>query len=330
MQHASKQLLEIRLDTTSTLQTLQMNLLMAKTIGTIDMETLQLSLGLVSKASRRVIIALRQVASAVEDAGQRVHQCSSHSASIASFAAGRAQADAAARCDDMVQAALPPTDNAGSASAPASAHEASPDDAASSSPRPSKPASALPNAATGKQGAAGAVLEARMQNDKLLRQLNKELLELQSRARDHLQKPSGSSVWAGIPSEAYSQAFQLIAEILLMSTEAACTEIQTALVNAAGKDFLPMTLEVVLKHHFAFVEACKSGLAMSVDLQTQLLRLGSLLDAQALISALQKGAKPRLVSCFDALPEERKVPLIATLDNYFELLCSAVVASRIV
>jgi len=330
MQHASKQLLEIRLDTTSTLQTLQMNLLMAKTIGTIDMETLQLSLGLVSKASRRVIIALRQVASAVEDAGQRVHQCSSHSASIASFAAGRAQADAAARCDDMVQAALPPTDNAGSASAPASAHEASPDDAASSSPRPSKPASAPPNAATGKQGAAGAVLEARMQNDKLLRQLNKELLELQSRARDHLQKPSGSSVWAGIPSEAYSQAFQLIAEILLMSTEAACTEIQTALVNAAGKDFLPMTLEVVLKHHFACVEACKSGLAMSVDLQTQLLRLGSLLDAQALISALQKGAKPRLVSCFDALPEERKVPLIATLDNYFELLCSAVVASRIV
>jgi len=303
----------------------QMNLLMAKTIGTIDMETLQLSLGLVSKASRRVIIALRQVASAVEDAGQRVHQCSSHSASIASFAAGRAQADAAARCDDMVQAALPPTDNAGSASAPASAHEASPDDAASSSPRPSKPASAPPNAATGKQGAAGAVLEARMQNDKLLRQLNKELLELQSRARDHLQKPSGSSVWAGIPSEAYSQAFQLIAEILLMSTEAACTEIQTA-----GKDFLPMTLEVVLKHHFACVEACKSGLAMSVDLQTQLLRLGSLLDAQALISALQKGAKPRLVSCFDALPEERKVPLIATLDNYFELLCSAVVASRIV
>ena len=54
------------------------------------------------------------------------------------------------------------------------------------------------------------------------------------------------------------------------------------------------------------------------------------ITVQALISALQKGAKPRLVSCFDALPEERKAPLIATLGNYFELLCSAVVASRIV
>merc|ERR1719235_2798255 len=82
MQHASKQLLDIRLDTTSTLQTLQMNLQMAKTIGTIDAETLKLSLGLVSKASRRLIAALRQVAGAVADAAQCARQCGSHSKSV--------------------------------------------------------------------------------------------------------------------------------------------------------------------------------------------------------------------------------------------------------
>merc|ERR1711881_776545 len=107
MQHASKSLLEIRSDTTSTLQTLQMNLQMAKTIGTIDPETLQLSLGLVSKASRRIIAALRQVAGAVEDAAQRGRQCGSHSLSMASFAAGRAQAEATAE-DDSARFALPP------------------------------------------------------------------------------------------------------------------------------------------------------------------------------------------------------------------------------
>merc|ERR1712178_364058 len=84
---------------------------MAKTIGNIDAETLQLSLGLVSKASRRIIAALRQVAGAVGDAAERGRQCSSHSTSIVSFATGRA--NAAEDDDEAARLALPPAPDSG-------------------------------------------------------------------------------------------------------------------------------------------------------------------------------------------------------------------------
>jgi hypothetical protein len=340
MQHASQQLLEIRLDTSSTLQTLQMNLLMAKTIGSIDAETLQLSLGLVSKASRRILSALRQVVGAVEDAAHRGRQCSAHAVSISAFAAGRARADAAAEEEDEAErlalpgpAAPPTAKGPQTTESPSNGEKAA--EAASAGdetglPKSAKPPSPVPtdHPTSTKKTAAAAALESRMQNDKLLRQLNKELLDLQRRAREHLQKPSGSSILADISSEASSQTLQLVAEVLLVATEAVLADVRVG--DSKSKDISTSVLEASLKRHFGFVEAASCGLAMTTDLRTQLVRLGALLNAQALINALQKGVKPRLAACYSTLLEETGTPLIAVLDQYFEVLCSAVVASRIV
>lgn len=135
---------------------------------------------------------------------------------------------------------------------------------------------------------------------------------------------------AEVSVETCSQVLQLVAECLLLATEAAGYEIRLGIESQEKpcSEIAPSWLEQTLQRHFGFVSACNCGLALTVNLQTQVLRLGALLDAQAVINALQKGVKPRLLACLNALHEENQAPLFNALEQYFELLCSAVVSSR--
>mmetsp|Transcript_8360 Transcript_8360/g.14087 ORF Transcript_8360/g.14087 Transcript_8360/m.14087 type:complete len:1240 (+) Transcript_8360:71-3790(+) len=331
MQHSAKQLLEVRSDTITTLQTLKTNLQMAKIIGTVDAETLKLSLGLVGKAAKRLIASLRQVASAVADAAQRGRQCSTHAKSIAAFAEGRSEAEEAFADDDFgPQAALPAPDEAYRPESESTFSEPPSADKQPGSPpsakKPPPPDTSQRddvNANAARPQRANAVLESRLQNDRLLRQLNSDLLDLQHRARSHLAK-NGATLLANITTEARSQALQLVAEILLTAAELAKTDVSSIVAGGSNAD----DLDACLARHFDFVEACSCGLAMTMDLRTQLLRLGALLDSQAVICALEKGVKPRLAACCEALGDDKRAPLLAVLDRRFDLLCSSVVAMR--
>lgn len=331
MQHAAHQLLEVRRDTITTLQTLKTNLQMAKIIGTVDAETLKLSLGLVGKAAKRLIASLRQVASAVADAAQRGRQCAAHAKSIAAFAEGRSAAEEACADEDPAsQAALPAPDGfePSQASAGESPHPGEKEP--HSSPKAAKPPTPQAGQSEGGVGAAATksqrgnvVLESRLQNDRLLRQLNADLLDLQRRARTHLAKKTGDAFIADIPPEARSQALQLVAEVLLIAADSAKADFSSGAERTSAAE-----LEKCLDRHFHFVEGCSCGLAMTLDLRTQLLRLGALLDSQAVISAIEKGVKPRLAACFTALNDDERTSLLSVLDRRFDLLCSAVVSSR--
>eukprot|EP00931_Biecheleriopsis_adriatica_P115646 TRINITY_DN91413_c0_g1_i1.p1 TRINITY_DN91413_c0_g1~~TRINITY_DN91413_c0_g1_i1.p1 ORF type:complete len:1201 (-),score=299.63 TRINITY_DN91413_c0_g1_i1:100-3702(-) len=309
LQHTGEQLLEVKRDTVSTLQTLQTNLSMAKIIGTVDAETLKLSLGLVSKAATRIMASLRQVGSALADATQRGQQCAVHAKAVCRFSEGRSAAEA-----DEEPAALPapegaefvpPSEEAGDPAA------AGPEQQASPKGDCSRPRSA--QAPKGPLQQAVAAMQARLQNDRLLRQLNGELVELQRRARTILLKRSGSVV-----EEDETKAFALAAEVLSTATEAVLDS------------FLPDVgnFEASLSRHFGFIETCGNQLlAAPADLHAQLLRFVALLDSQAVLQALQLQVRPRLAArCADA---QNSAPLLAALERHLEVLAAAVVSARL-
>ncbi|CAE8736290.1 unnamed protein product [Polarella glacialis] len=328
MQHNALQLLEIRRDTEGTLQTLKTNLSMAKIIGSCDAETLKLSLGLVSKAASRMMASLRQMTNAVSDALQRGRQCLSHARTVVSFAAGRSAAETEAR-EDPAQAALPAPEAAtdlcggsagkagaeGSAPAPAAAPGFCGQHAGSAAAAQQRPVDhGLTAEAAARQG--------RLQNDCLLRQLNKELLELQSRARAHLAKQRGttSSFSAFLPAEDSARIFRLAAEVLMSATEAVLDAFEPSVARLRGALFCQM----------GFVEACGEAaqLAAPVDFRAQLLRLAVMIDSQVVLGALERQVKPRLAARCKEEPEEVASALLAALDRHFERLSTAIVSAR--
>jgi len=323
MQHAAKQLLDVQRDTILTLQTLKTNLDMARLIGTVDADTLRLSLGLVGKAASRIAASLKLLANAVSDASQRGKQCSAHARSVAGFAARRAAAAAEEDLDENHgMAALPPTSPCEANPPPRSAQETSAEDAppqgqSSAEGTHAHGSSSAPQ--VGEKRQPHVLVETRIQNSALFRQLNTTLVELQRRARTHLAKKGGVAGLTDVSQEAKIQSLHLACEVVLEATEQAVTEFVSA----------PSSLEQVLKKCFSFVEACGSGLAMPVDMRTQLVRLAALLDAQAILAALEKQAKPRLTECCLACAESERAGLMNVLDHRFDLLSNAIISARI-
>lgn len=326
--HGAKQLLEVRRDTETTLQTLKSNLQMANIIGKVDADMLKLSLGLVGKAGGRIVASMRQVASAVADAVRRGRQCCKHAKSIAMFVAGRAAADEeASEGDAAAQAALTAPEGSEFV-APPTAPSSNQSWAPTASPRAAFPASPRAGSAASPppgerplQERGPAPLEARLQNDRLLRQLNTELLELQRRARAHLAKNS-ALLLTEVSPEARARTLRLVVEVLVRATEVVESEFRP------DAEFFDSSLA----RRFGFVAAASGAahdcLAMSLDLRTQLVRLSALLDAQAVISALEKGAKARLAQCCETVVQGARAPFTAALDRHFHLLCTAVVGVR--
>jgi curved DNA-binding protein CbpA len=322
IQHAAHQLKEVRRDTVSTLQTLDTNLSMAKIIGSIDTETFKLSLGLVAKATSRIISSIRSAAVAVKDATTRGRQCKVHAKAVVAFASGRSAADLEAE-DVTVHGALPAPETCNvpqdpevpSEQAPPKAEtEASPAEERNGASG-QKPENALPNEWS-------AAVQGQVQNHRLFQQINADLMALQQRARAHLSKCGKAQQLADVPASDCDSVFQLVGEALLAATEKTIGELDTAHASAD-------ILESLLSRHFAFVERCGSSLASTLDLRTQLVRLAALLDAQAVIVALEKEVKPRLASHCGSAEKELHASLFSSLDRQFELLCSAVVAARL-
>jgi len=323
--HSAKTLLEVRGETLTTLQTLKTNLSMAKIIGTIDDETLRLSLGLVEKAATRIMSVLRLVGGALADSLQRGRQCLVHAQSVAAFAAGRSAAEEASADDGAELAALPapegsqPTAPPPPPPPPASDHPgpSTKSPSAASPPFASKPSSQQSPPAASREKI---VLEARLQNDRMLRQLNTDLLELQGRARAHLAKRGrGADIVNDISEEARAQVLELAAEALFLETNAASFK-DTSVANSP---------DLLFTQHFKFVETCGAKLAMPVDLRAQLLRLAALLDAPAVLEALQNQVRPRLAATLRILADEQRVAAEAALDHRMETLAAAVVACRV-
>eukprot|EP00927_Polykrikos_kofoidii_P024647 TRINITY_DN22373_c0_g2_i1.p1 TRINITY_DN22373_c0_g2~~TRINITY_DN22373_c0_g2_i1.p1 ORF type:complete len:946 (+),score=239.10 TRINITY_DN22373_c0_g2_i1:406-2838(+) len=330
MKHAGSHALDVRRDTQPTLQTLETNLGVAKIIGTVDSETFRLSLGLVDKAAKRIMAAVRQISAAVTDALQRARQCRTHARSVAAFAVGRAAADAAAFEEDVPSRgtmALPPAPSDGSAKKDGARGDAASDGhtAGGKDSGPSTQTSAGEAAAGGAfapvsgGGMRSALLESRLQSDRLLRQLNNELIALQRRARGHLTGRAGTAKVAEVPTEARASVLSLAAELLSEATEAVFAAFEPSM----------KAFQALLTEHFQFVETCGQNLAMPVDVRAQLVRLAALVDSQALLFALDKHAKVRLAgACDAAAATEDREPLLASLERHFEQLGVAVVAAR--
>lgn len=319
-QHAAGRLLEIKQDTGSTLQTLRTNLQMAKLIGSIDAETFKLSLNLVSKAARRIIAIVREVATATSDASERARQCLAKAGFVTAFAARRATAEEEARDDQHYEHdpfALPcpegmePPDQ-----------QQEPQQQEQQRSQHSSPGGADRGKEAGANSSASASMESRRQNDRLLRQLNGDLLELQRRARSHLAK-QGPKLIADIPSEALGQALALAGEALASAGEAALDGLR----SLSGAD--TGALRQLLSLQFAFVEVSDQELAMSTNPQTQLVRLAALVDAEAVIDALRQGIQARLVAECGSREDDIRASFVRVIETYFDRLCNSVVGCRL-
>ncbi|CAE7304538.1 abhd13 [Symbiodinium natans] len=304
LKHTGQLLHEVRRDTIGTLQTLQANLSMAKIVGTIDAETLKLSLGLVGKATSRIMAAVRQVGAASVDAVSRGGHCAAHSRAVCRFAEGRSAAEAEA--SEEVLEALPAPEEA--------SHPSSPEPDA---PPPRAPAAPAPSAAEKPQArpespasrARQLELQARLQNDRLLRQLNADLQELRRRAVAGLVQRSPSCS---------PEAYDMVAELLLSATE--------SVVEAFVPE--PESFRALLLEHFDFVLACGCEVqAIPFDLRAQLLQYLLIVDSQAVLTAMEHQVKPRLLRCCQASAKEDL--LVPVLQQHFEQLATAVVSARL-
>merc|ERR1711862_384721 len=134
-------------------------------------------------------------------------------------------------------------------------------------------------------------LESRLQSDRLLRQLNGEILVLQRRAREHVASAHSiaSTRLREVPQEAKRCALDLVADVISGAADLAVGELKR-------NDLTVDSFDALLTRHFGFVEACSCGLAMPADLRAQLVRFAALLDAQALLTGLVKQVKPRLAA----------------------------------
>lgn len=318
IEHAASQLLSVRLDTETTLQTLQTNLSMAKIIGTVDAETLKLSLGLISKAVTRIMSSIRQVEKSVNDALQRAQQCLVRATSVVRFATGRAAADAEA--EDIVLEALPPPASMETGSSTSHCPEQKAEDF-----RPKKHNEPTAPKSSGQTSAAARSIEARQQNDRLLRQLNKEVLDLQKRAVQQLLKRRVSSdaictlTAAGVAMEDIEAMLEMTSEFLLKASE----DVVDAFVPEVSK------FRASLARHFSFVEASGNELIASpVDCRAQLLRLAVLIDSQAVLQALEHQVKGRLQARCSKEQKDVATALSGALERHFERLATAVINLR--
>lgn len=308
MKHTSKQLLEIRLEVVTTLQSLKTNLDMARVVG-VDAETTKLSITLVEKAARRIMAAVRQLGAALRDAGHRARQCGANARTVAAFAVGRAAKEEEEAEEEARQALA--LEGPAPLERPATGER---EPAPQSQPQPRSPGVSPPQAEENAEPKVvsgpsrhSALLESRLQNDRLLRQLNADLREQQRRARGHLSAPRGavSTALAGISADARSQAFEMAAEVLSLGVEGALSAL-------AAADGAP----AVLAPHLGFLKVSGSSLAMPLDLRAQALRVAGLLHAEALEQALEK-AKRQIVSSM-GVPTAERAPVKAAVETFFE------------
>lgn len=159
-----------------------------------------------------------------------------------------------------------------------------------------------------------------MQNDRLLRQLNADVLKLQQRSRSHIARQLGvPAVLAALPADARARATRLAAEVLQAAAEGAAAEL-------GGLEARPSAaaVERVLDRHLYFVDVAGSALAAPMDLRAQLVRLAALLDAQGVSAALQKQVRPLLAA---SLPPGGEP--VAVLGRRLEAMRSAAMAARL-
>eukprot|EP00439_Symbiodinium_sp_Y106_P010054 s2271_g1.t1 len=233
----------------------------------IDAETLKLSLALVGKATGRILAALRQVGAAATDAVSRGGHCAAHTTAVCRFADGRSAAEAEA--GDAAEALpLPAPEEARSGySSPEQdtlpPRRAPPAPAAKANSEACDPSSPVSRAFQ-------LELQARLQNDRLLRQLHSDLRELRKRAG------------AGLSQRGFGtcspETYGMVAELLHAATD--------SVVEAFVPD--AELFRTLLSEHFDFVEACGSEVqAISCDLRAQLLQYLLLADSQAVLTALE-------------------------------------------
>merc|ERR1711871_753354 len=310
VQHAAKGLLEVRRETIGTLQALRTNLSMVQTMGTMDGDMLKMSLGLVAKAAVRVLRALRQMSSSVADVVQRGRQCVVQARNVVAFATRHPGWED----EDVIAGALPAPEGARFPEKPTPPQSEKPATEQNVPPRANVPpdadAHASPPQKADRRRNMPSQQEQWLQNHRLLLQLNEEILGLQRRAREHLEKRRASVV-CKVPMEDCKGALRLTAEVLLAATN----QIEASMDN---EDMLCEALT----QHFGFVEACNNGLALSTDLRTQLVRLATLVDSQAVLTGLKTGVKARLTDRCSRLPSNAR--LKAALDQQFEHLSMAI------
>eukprot|EP00913_Durusdinium_trenchii_P013101 g12297.t1 len=175
LQHTGKALIEVRRDTTSTLHTLQANLNMAKILGTVDAETFKLSVGLVRKATTRIMASIAEVRKATVDAMQRGHHCLLHARAVCRFEAERCEAD-----PELLALEAEEAEGNAPVSPRATGPAASEADAPNAPPEAHRPAMDEQRSRSDDERVE---LLQRRRNDRLLRQLNGELRELQRRVK---------------------------------------------------------------------------------------------------------------------------------------------------
>lgn len=219
LQHSGQALLTVRREVTSSLQTLKATLDMAKLLGTVDQETFRLSLQLVTQAASRLMACMRELSGAAQDALERGRQCLSQGSAVCH--ARRPEAPA----PELLELPAPST----SPTAPAA-------------PPPKAPPPQAPAA---------------RQNQRLLRQLDAELRELQRKVPQS--------------TEGLEEVKQLVAQLLAAACQAVLQE----------------PTPQALAEHFGFVGL---ALAAPVDLETQLLKFLARVEPQAALQGL-KNAK---------------------------------------
>merc|ERR1712224_150387 len=201
---------------------------------------------------------------------------------------------------DEVAGALPAPP--GAKFIPAPDEETNPHDEAGSKPGPSDSDAGQPKESKPPPGPAPTFtkalpseLEQRMQNDRLLRQLNAELLGLQKHAREHLSRQR-ANVLEKIKPEELSVALRLTAEVFLLASESLAAELNDAFAPPAGKKAgaMPGILDEAFTRHLGFIEACSFDLALSTDVRSQLVRLAVLLDPEELARSIRQEIETQL------------------------------------
>ena len=324
LQHTGEALLEIRRDTTSTLHTLQANLSMAKILGTVDAETFKLSVGLVRKASSRMMASIKEVHKATTDALHRGHHCLIHARSVCRFSARRSSAEAPDM--DLALEALeyPMREDKqmGQGGENQRNSEGKEEAKGQKGGKPSKQESQerqtdpVHSEGSGRSEPSREDLERerRRHNDRLLRQLDADVQGLQHRAKA-MAKGREREESPGV----LNNLGCFVAEVLSAATD---TVLQ---------DFNPdaQVFKAILAQNFAFVEVCGQEIAAPHDLRTQLMRYLVLVDSQAVLQGLQQ-AKERIRQSSRFLEQRLdREALSNVLEQHFELLSAAVVNARL-
>jgi len=313
VQHTGKALLEVQRETSQTLQTLQQNLSMAKILGTVDAETLKLSLNLVSKATSRIMNGVKEVQRALTDAMRRGHHCLIHATSVCRFASRENPAGASTE-EVEASRALPAPMGEEEASFPTAEAEnnatTSPPTATQPAPQPAPPPVSPP---VGSAAVSNPELDRRRQNHQLLRQLNGELKELQKRAK--MKMEDGDDV----------DVSDFVHELLFTATE-------DLLADSMGTTWHPQVLRARLAQHFHFVEVCgQMDLAMPSELPAQLLRFCVFCDSQAVLQGLEQAKRHILAAVKHEEGQGSTTPApTAAVEQHFELLSAAVINARLI